>query len=68
AAIAVEVWELPTDRFGDFVAQIPAPLGIGKVELEDGEEVPGFLCEGYAVESAEEITELGDWRSFVGQG
>ncbi|MEM7144785.1 MAG: allophanate hydrolase [Verrucomicrobiota bacterium] len=65
AAVAVEVWVLPTACFGDFVAQIPAPLGIGKVELEGGEVAPGFLCEGYAVEGAEEITSLGDWRSFV---
>ena len=31
-----EVWAVPLRRFGSFVAQIPAPLGIGKVTLEDG--------------------------------
>ncbi|HAD30480.1 MAG TPA: allophanate hydrolase, partial [Methylophaga sp.] len=32
-AIEVELWELPTASFGSFVAGIPAPLGIGKVQL-----------------------------------
>ena len=36
AAIEVEVWELPAREFGSFVAGIPAPLGIGTVELADG--------------------------------
>jgi allophanate hydrolase len=65
--IAVEVWRLPVARFGSFVAGIPAPLGIGKVELEDGRLVSGFLCEDHAVAGAEDITELGDWRKFLEQ-
>jgi allophanate hydrolase len=65
AAIAVEVWELPAERFGSFVDGIPAPLGIGTVTLEDGREVRGFLCESYAVEGARDITALGGWRAFV---
>ena len=38
-AIEVEVWELPVALFGGFVAGVPGPLGIGTLELEDGEEV-----------------------------
>nr|WP_227937516.1 hypothetical protein [Alkalihalobacillus deserti] len=34
-------------KFGLFVASIPAPLGIGKVEIEAAFEVPGFVCEAY---------------------
>lgn len=67
AAIEVEVWEIPSTEFGSFVAAIPQPLGIGKVELENGEWVPGFICEGHAVNGAEDITELGGWRKFVGR-
>ena len=37
-AIDVEVWRMPVEHFGSFVAGIPAPLGIGKVKLEDGSE------------------------------
>jgi allophanate hydrolase len=65
AAIEVEVWSLPAVRFGSFVAGIPAPLGIGKVELTSGEEVSGFLCEAHVTREAEDITELGSWRSFL---
>jgi allophanate hydrolase len=65
ASIAVEVWAVPTQHFGSFVAGIPQPLGIGKVELEDGSLQSGFLCESIALEGAEDITDLGDWRVFV---
>ena len=60
-----EVWALPPDSFGRFVAAIPPPLGIGKVALSDGSSVSGFICEAYAVSEAPEITHLGGWRSFT---
>ena len=65
AAIEVEVWELPTAAFGSFVAAVPAPLGIGTIELEDGEHVKGFLCEAHATAGARDITELGGWRRYL---
>lgn len=65
AKIAVEVWRLPMTEFGSFVAGIPAPLGIGKLELDDGRWLTGFICEGYGIEGAEEITELGGWRAYL---
>ncbi|SFR65025.1 allophanate hydrolase [Marinobacter daqiaonensis] len=64
-ALPVEIWRLPADRFGSFVAGIPAPLGIGKVELADGRWVPGFICEPIGLEGAEDITHLGGWRGFL---
>jgi allophanate hydrolase len=65
ASIDVEVWSVPGAHFGSFVAGIPAPLGIGKVDLEDGQQVSGFLCEGHALEGAREITALGGWRQYL---
>ena len=65
-AIEVEVWAVPTDAVGSFVDGIPPPLGIGTVELEDGEQVRGFVCEGYAVAGAKDISALGSWRRFAG--
>ncbi len=65
AAIDVEVWEMAGSEFGSFVAAIPPPLAIGKVELENGEWLPGFVCEGYAMNGAEDITELGSWHNFI---
>jgi allophanate hydrolase len=66
AAVDVEVWAVPADQFGSFVANIPAPLGIGRVRLADGSEVSGFLCEAIAVTEAQDITSLGSWRRFIG--
>ncbi|MDO9440751.1 MAG: allophanate hydrolase [Beijerinckiaceae bacterium] len=63
--LSVEVWALPKAAFGTFVDAIPAPLGIGKVTLDDGTHVSGFLCEAHAVEGADEITELGGWRAYI---
>ena len=65
--LEVEVWSLPSDAFGRFVAAIPAPLGIGKISLDDGTAVSGFLCEAHAVAGAEEITRFGGWRAFLAQ-
>ena len=63
--IEVEVWNVPEDRFGWFVADIPAPLGIGTVILDNGESVKCFLCERYALSTATEITHFGGWRSYL---
>lgn len=65
APIAGEVWRLGAEAFGRFVAGIPAPLGIGSVELEDGGAVSGFLCEAFALEGAPDITAFGGFASFV---
>ncbi len=68
AAIEVEVWDVPPAAFGSFVEGIPAPLGIGTVTLEDGQQVKGFLCETYATKVARDITSLGSWRTFIKGG
>ena len=67
AAIEVEVWAVPKEEFGSFVAAIPAPLAIGKVELSDGRWLSGFVCEAYGIENAEDITSLKGWRAYVGR-
>ena len=54
--IEVEVWDLPKSAVGTFLAGIPAPLGIGRVQLDDGTAPPGFLCEAIAVHEATDIT------------
>ncbi|WP_100406170.1 allophanate hydrolase-related protein [Bacillus solitudinis] len=55
---------MSVSQFGVFAASISAPLGIGKVEL-DGSEVPGFVCEAYAAENAEDITASGGWKNLL---
>jgi len=66
-AIDVEVWTMPMNHFGSFVAGIPAPLGIGKVELADGSWVCGFMCEGSAIADAKNITSYGGWINWLNQ-
>jgi allophanate hydrolase len=64
-SIIVEVWEMAASEFGSFVDLIPSPLGIGNVELEDGRWVNGFICEGYGLEGARDVTGFGGWRSYI---
>ena len=52
-------------RFGSFVALIPAPLGIGTLQLADGREVKGFICESWAATGALDITHFGGWRAYM---
>ncbi|MBN3159536.1 allophanate hydrolase [Pectobacterium brasiliense] len=65
AAIIVELWDMPLARFGEFVAEIPAPLGIGTLTLIDGRQVKGFICEPAALSDAVDITEFGGWRHWL---
>ncbi|MGV9362432.1 allophanate hydrolase [Amycolatopsis sp. NPDC003731] len=67
-SVAAEVWDLPPAGFGSFVAGIPAPLAIGKLELADGTRVSGFLCEPSATEGAEDISAKGGWLAHLGAG
>jgi len=65
AAIEVELYELTPAAFGEFVTNIPAPLGIGTLQLEDGGSVKGFLCEPEGLRGAGDITHHGGWRGFI---
>jgi allophanate hydrolase len=65
APIEVEVWDLGEAEFGSFTAEVPPPLAIGTVRLEDGADVAGFVCEPGALAGAEEITRHGGWRAFL---
>jgi allophanate hydrolase len=65
AQIEVEVWAMPRAAVGDFLAGIAAPLGLGTVELEDGQLVKGFLCEAAATDGAEDISAHGGWRAYL---
>ncbi len=65
ASIAVEVWALPAEGFGHFVAAVPSPLSIGTITLADGRSVKGFLVEPAAIEGARDISQFGGWRAYV---
>jgi allophanate hydrolase len=65
AAIEAEVYELGLEAFGGFVAEVPPPLAIGTVSLDDGRDVKGFVAEPRALQGAEDITALGGWRAYL---
>ena len=63
--IEIEIWSVPETAFGSFVAGIPAPLGIGKVETEDGRWLSGFICEASGLEGAKDISHFNSWRHWL---
>ena len=64
-AIALEVWAVPQRAVGSFLALIPAPLGLGSIELADGRHVHGFLCESHALAQAPDVSHHGGWRAYL---
>lgn len=63
-AVAVEVWNVPLAGLGIVLSQEPPGLAIGKVKLEDGEEVLGVIGEPLTVEGKKEISRYGGWRAY----
>ena len=61
----LEVYRVPSENAGRFLTQIPYPLGLGKVRLEDGREVTGFICDGESVKGCTDISEYGSFRKFM---
>ena len=64
AAIEGEVWALPIAAIGMLLAGVPAPLGLGTVQLGDGPSL-GFLAETAGVAGARDITGCGGWRAWL---
>jgi allophanate hydrolase len=64
-AIELEIWTLPIEKYGMFVASVPSPLGFGTLELIDGSHVQGFLSEAYATLNAIDISHCGGWRNYI---
>jgi allophanate hydrolase len=67
ASIKAEIWAMPPDGFGRFVASIPPPLGFGTIALSDGSQVKGFLVEAAATAGARDISHFGGWRAYLAE-
>lgn len=65
ASIAGELWRLPAAGFARFMTGLAVPMAIGRVRLDDGRDVLGFLCEPAAVPGAADITSYGGWRAWT---
>jgi allophanate hydrolase len=64
-SVEIEIWELSPAALGELLADVSAPLAIGRVELLDGTEIAGFVCEGHVADGARDITEHGGWRAYL---
>ena len=63
-AIEVDIWHVSHEALGMFLQLIPAPLALGKVDLEDGTQVTGFVCEPRALTGATDVSDYGGWRAY----
>jgi len=65
APIAGELWSLPVAALGELLLEVPRPLAIGTIALDDGTDAHGFLCEAWATEDAADITEHRGWLAYL---
>ncbi|WP_206619493.1 allophanate hydrolase [Streptomyces hoynatensis] len=65
ASVRGELWSLPPAALGHFLDRLPEPMALGRVLLDDGRTVTGFLCEPHAAQAAPDISALGDWPSHL---
>jgi allophanate hydrolase len=65
AAIEVEVWALPVEAAGAFLADVPPPLCIGTLLLADGTSPKGFTVEAAGTVGARDISDHGGWRAYL---
>jgi allophanate hydrolase len=64
AGIAVEVWSLPEQAVGALLGTIPPPLGLGRLTLDDGTPVTGFVAGPEALRG-KDISGYGGWRAYL---
>lgn len=65
ASIAGELWLVPTGALGDFLTALPAPMSLGRVDLDDGRSVVGFGCTADAAAAGTDITSYGGWLAWL---
>ncbi|OBI47242.1 allophanate hydrolase [Mycobacterium sp. E796] len=64
-AIGGELWLVGTAMLGDFLSALPAPMTLGPVTLANGDHVVGFGCTLDAWREGEDISQHGDWPSYL---
>lgn len=68
AAIAGELYTVPDTEVQAIFAREPPHLYLGDVELDNGEWVPGVLCDPAIAPQHPEITAYGGWQRWRQQG
>lgn len=60
-----ELYRLSPAALGTFLSNLPAPMTLGKVELDSGEWVTGFACDYESARDATDITDHGGWKNYL---
>ncbi|MFI6151795.1 allophanate hydrolase [Kitasatospora sp. NPDC051170] len=63
--ISGERWTLSPAALGHFLAELPAPMSLGRIRLDDGSWVLGFQCDPHSAASGTDITHHGDWLAYL---
>jgi allophanate hydrolase len=65
ASLIGERWTISPAGLGRFLAQLPAPVALGSITLEGGDQAIGFHCDPVAAADATDITKYGGWRAYL---
>jgi allophanate hydrolase len=67
-ALKAHRWLLSPAALGRFLAGLPAPMQLGKVEFDDGTWRTSFGCDGAAAAAGTDISQYGGWAAAVAAG
>jgi allophanate hydrolase len=67
-ALKAHRWLLSPAALGRFLAGLPAPMQLGKVEFDDGTWRTSFGCDGGAADTGVDISRYGGWAAAVADG
>ncbi len=67
-ALKAHRWLLSPAALGRFLAALPAPMQLGKVEFDDGTWRTSFGCDGGAADAGVDISRYGGWAAAVAAG
>ncbi|HME49382.1 allophanate hydrolase [Mycobacterium sp.] len=68
AALTGHRWLLSPAALGTFLAALPPPMQLGKVEFADGSWRTAFGCDGAAAAAGTDISGYGSWPAAVAAG
>lgn len=63
--LVAERWVLSESALGSFLADLPEPMLLGSITLDDRSTAVGFACDAVAAASARDISEYGDWIKYL---
>ncbi|PXY36414.1 allophanate hydrolase [Prauserella flavalba] len=65
ASLTGERWTLSPAALGTFLAGLPAPMSLGPVTVDGGEQVLGFHCDPDTARGGTDITRYGSWSAYL---